>query len=171
MEGEYELSFEGYTCPIPLVNDFTPDQFAEMVTTFKRYDADGSQTMGLDEMAKLLEDLDMGHAMEKAAELMALIDADESGELDFSEFCDFFSRLTRGDTALRGFNALAEALNETPVTILEVQAQRRKLLVDFRVVEERTATSMHAAHFVVECTLTGIWYDRDKGGKPSKFVG
>jgi Ca2+-binding EF-hand superfamily protein len=116
MEGEYELTFEGFTCPTPLVNDFTPDQFAEMVSTFKRYDADGSETIGLDEMAQLLEDLDMGHAIEKATELMSLIDTDGSGELDFSEFCYFFSRLVRGDTALRGFNAVAEALNETPVS-------------------------------------------------------
>ena len=99
-----------------LVNDFTPDQFAEMVTKFKKYDADESGNIDLQEIKDMLEDLDMAHASEKAIELLQELDTDGSGELDFDEFCDFFSRLTRGDTALRGFNAIAASLNETPMT-------------------------------------------------------
>ena len=37
--------------------------------------------------------------------------------------------------------------------------------------EESEATSMHAAHFLVECTLTGQWFEKDKTGKPCKYFG
>lgn len=37
-----------FKCPPALVNDFTPAQFEEMVTTFQQYDADGSGTIDLD---------------------------------------------------------------------------------------------------------------------------
>jgi hypothetical protein len=51
------------------------------------------------------------------------------------------------------------------------QCRKRNLLVSFNLLEERPASSMHAAHYVVESVLTGVWYERDKDGKTTKFNG
>jgi len=87
-----------------------------MVRTFRKYDADNSQSIDMAEITKMLNDLEMGHTMEIAKQLMAELDSDGSGELSFDEFCNFYARLLRGDTELRGFNKLTEALNETPIS-------------------------------------------------------
>lgn len=93
--GEYQLEFEGFVCPESLVNDFTPSQFEEMVSMFKRTDADGSGNIDLEEINKMLADMDMDHLQDAALELLEDLDTDGSGELDFAEFCDFFSRLQK----------------------------------------------------------------------------
>jgi Ca2+-binding EF-hand superfamily protein len=105
-----------FKCPTKLVNDFTPDQFEEMVTIFRKFDLDNSMTIDLTEIVKMLEELDMVHTAPQALQLLEAIDKDDSGEIDFEEFCELFSRLIRGDKELRGFDKLTEILNETPIS-------------------------------------------------------
>ena len=171
VDGEYKLEHNGFVCPQKYVNDFTPSQYEEMVEMFNTYDVDQSKTIDAMEIRKLLCDLDMGHQMEEATKLMAELDTDGSGEMDWDEFCEFFSRIVRGDSTLRGFAKLTEQLNETPVSMLAEQAKKRDMEVDFKLLEERVATSMHAAHYVLEVTITGTWYGMDANGKPSKYIG
>ena len=52
------------------MNDFTPDTFEEMCKTFRKFDADGSGSIDAEEIGKMLEALEMGHAADKAAEIM-----------------------------------------------------------------------------------------------------
>ena len=168
--GEFKLQHEGFVCPQKYVNDFTPSQYEEMVEMFQTYDVDKSRTIDVQEIRKLLSDLDMGHQMDEAMKLMQELDTDGSGEMDWDEFCEFFSRIVRGDTSLRGFAKLTEQLNETPVSMLAEQAKKRDMEVGYKLLEERVATSMHAAHYVLEVTMTGTWFGM-KDGKPSKYIG
>ena len=168
--GEYTLEHEGFVCPQKYVNDFTPAQYEEMVEMFQKYDIDKSLTIDTQEIRALLCDLDMEHAMDSAVKLMTELDTDGSGEMDWDEFCEFFSRIVRGDSTLRGFAKLTEQLNETPVSMLAEQSQKRDMEVDYKLKEERVATSMHAAHYVIEVTITGTWYGMDNG-KPTKYIG
>ena len=54
--------------------------------------------------------------------------------------------------------------------MLAEQSQKRDMEVDYKLKEERVATSMHAAHYVIEVTITGTWYGMDNG-KPTKYIG
>eukprot|EP00618_Florenciella_parvula_P017900 CAMPEP_0119490846 /NCGR_PEP_ID=MMETSP1344-20130328/15893_1 /TAXON_ID=236787 /ORGANISM="Florenciella parvula, Strain CCMP2471" /LENGTH=421 /DNA_ID=CAMNT_0007526043 /DNA_START=285 /DNA_END=1547 /DNA_ORIENTATION=- len=167
---ETVLEVRGFKCPIRYVNDFPPDEFEELVCTFEKFDVDGSKTIDKHEMRKMLADLDMDHTMDKANELMEQIDVDGSGQLDFAEYVEFVARIKRGDSLLRGYAKLTASLNETPMSVLDIQAKKRQLTVGYRLVEERAPTSMHAAYFVMEAVLTGKWFDMVDGA-PQQFVG
>ena len=83
--GEYQLEFECFVCPESLVNDFTPSQFAEMVSMFKRTDADGSGNIDLEEVNTMLDDMDMDHLQDAALEILEVLDTEASGEIDVAE--------------------------------------------------------------------------------------
>lgn len=167
---EHKLVVQGYECPSRFVNDFAPDEFEELVNMFVKYDIDESKSIDIHEIRKLLHDMDLDHTMDTATELLELLDEDGSGQLEFSEFAEFFARIKRGDSKLRGYAKLTEALNETPLAILDMEAKKRHLVLTARVVEERKATSMHAPYFVMEVVLTGMWFDM-VDGKAQMFNG
>lgn len=58
-----------------------------MVETFRDYDSNGGGSIDIHEIRKILLDMDMDVGMDKAKELMILIDVDNSGEIDFDEYC------------------------------------------------------------------------------------
>jgi Ca2+-binding EF-hand superfamily protein len=56
---------------------------------FLDYDANGSGTIDIYEIRKILHHMDMDMSKENAQELMDLIDVDGSGEIDFDEYCGY----------------------------------------------------------------------------------
>jgi len=64
-------------------------EFEEMVTLFKTYDVNGNGTIDKHEARKILFSLGMDSSLERADELIKLVDADGSGEIDFPEYCRF----------------------------------------------------------------------------------
>ena len=58
-----------------------------MVATFKEYDSNGGGSIDIHEIRKILLHMEMDVGMDKAKELMVLIDVDGSGEIDFDEYC------------------------------------------------------------------------------------
>lgn len=92
----------------------------------------------------------MDSSLEKAEELLNIVDADGSGEIDFEEFCTFIIMLKRGDERLSQYQQLLTNISNTPLGNLEHQCKMRDLKMTFATLEEREATSLHPAMFVVE---------------------
>lgn len=92
----------------------------------------------------------MDASLERAEDLLLIIDQDGNGELDFDEFCTFFVMIKRGDERLVDFQELLEKIHRTPLGSLEHQAQLRELEMKFVTIEEREATALHPAIYVVE---------------------
>ena len=61
----------------------TPDSHPRQWAIFSQLDADGSGTLDIDEVYNYLADMDET----VADELMQVLDANNDGEVDFSEFC------------------------------------------------------------------------------------
>jgi Ca2+-binding EF-hand superfamily protein len=100
---EYKLEVNGFVCPDAYVNSFTPLEFEEvcdsfvvaqslnislkLVQNFQEFDSNKSGTIDIYEIRKILHHMDMDMSKENSQELMDLLDADGSGEIDFNEFC------------------------------------------------------------------------------------
>ncbi|CAM9798879.1 unnamed protein product, partial [Pylaiella littoralis] len=107
-----------------------------------------------------------------AKKLLADLDEDKSGYIDFQEFCAFIARIKAGDAKLKGFAVLTETLNTTSIGILEEQCLKRHLKVDYKMVEERPATAMSPhKHFVMEVGLKGKWTGHGSDGKVTRSAG
>ena len=167
---EHTMEFDGFKCPDQMVNDFTPLEFEDLVVLFKKYDVDGSGEINPEELRKILHDMDMDFSLDQAGELMAKIDKDGSGILEFAEFVTFVGMVKRGDTELRGFAKLAADMDETPVAVLEMECKRRELASSYQHIETREATSMHSEYFVMEVTLVGHWFEL-VDGQPRSYNG
>ena len=92
----------------------------------------------------------MDSSLEEAEKMLNIIDVDGSGEIDFEEYCTFFVMLKRGDERLSKYQDLLNNIRNTPLGNLEHQCKMRELTMSFVVVEEREATALHPATFVVE---------------------
>ena len=108
------LEVEGFLCPKHLVPKLTPMEFEEMVHLFKTYDANDSGDIDKHEARKILLAMDMEATLEKAEELMALVDQDGSGEIEFDEFCEFIVLIKDGDERFRKFDSILENVSQTP---------------------------------------------------------
>ncbi len=95
----------------------------------------------------------MDASLQKAEELLAVVDHDGSGEIDFEEFCTFFVMLKRGDERIAAYSALLSNLKDTPLGALEHQCGLRDLKMKFVTIEERQPTAMNPALFVVEVRI------------------
>jgi hypothetical protein len=96
-------------------------------------------------------------------ELIAIIDEDGSGEIDFDEFVDFIIMLKQGDSRLAGFGQMLENLKNTPLGSLEQQCNSRGLSFKFATLEIREATMSQPPCFVVELAMSGSWIQMEQG--------
>jgi hypothetical protein len=163
MAEEYVMEYNGIKCPERFLNHLTPMEFEEMVNLFQDYDIDGSETIDVHEARKILHDMDMAHDLEKATELLSIVDEDGSGEIDFEEFCHFIIMIKRGDSRLEGFGKLLEGMSTSPLGSLEAQCKNRNLKFKFTTLEIREATSSQPPAHVVELEMFGIWHMLENG--------
>jgi hypothetical protein len=164
------LIIDGFKCPDEYIHIITPMEFEEMVNLFVKFDSNASGTIDKHEAKKILHFLGMDFSLEKAEDLLKIIDTDGSGEVDFEEFCHFIVMIKRGDERLKGFGNMIEKLHCTPLGELERQAEYRHLKIGFHVVEVRASTLTMPTTFVVECQLTGTWYSVENGEIISKYA-
>ncbi len=125
-------------------------EFEEMVSLFTKFDSNKSGTIDKHETKKILNFLGMDSSLERAEELLNIVDADKSGEIDFDEFCKFIVMIKRGDERLSSFGSLLEKINSTPLGELERQCKNRDLKIKFIIVEERPASLTNPTLYVVE---------------------
>ncbi|RYH28302.1 EF-hand domain-containing protein [archaeon] len=161
---------DGFRCPNDYIKILTPMEFEEMVNLFVKFDANRSGTIDKHETKKILHFLGLDFSLEKAEELLKIVDQDGSGEIDFEEFCTFVVLIKKGDDRLKDFGSLLEKINSTPLGELERQAQYRGLKVEFEIVEEREATLLNPTLYVAEVHLTGIWHKVDKGEIKTEYM-
>jgi len=72
----------------------------------------------------------------EAAALVSSIDVDGDGLLDFSELVQMVERIQSGDIKLAALRQVMEALDTTPVTLLEREAARFGLQTVYQLLEE-----------------------------------
>ena len=100
----------------------------------------------------------MDSSLAEAERLLNIVDVKGTGEIDFDEFCTFFIMLKRGDERLSQYNELLNTIRNTPLGNLEHQCELRELKMNFITIEERQATALHAATFVLEvCNLHSLY--------------
>jgi hypothetical protein len=155
---KHAMVVDGFKCPDEFVKIITPMEFEELVNLFTKFDVDPSNTIDKHETKKVLLYLGMEASMDMAKELLEIIDIDESGEIDFNEFCNFIVMLKRGDPRLQGYGAMLQHLNSTPLGELERQASGRNLKIRFVIVEKREATLTQPTNYIVEVRLTGLYH-------------
>ncbi len=145
-----EMIVDGHKCPDEFIKLITPMEFEEMVALFVKFDSDKSGTIDKHETKKILHFLNMDASLDRAEELLAIVDVDKSGAIDFDEFCRFIVLIKRGDERLSSFGSMLEKLNSTPLGELERQCRNRGLAIKFIIVEERPASLVNPTLYVVE---------------------
>lgn len=160
---EHAMVVDGLRCPDEFIENITPMEFEEMVHLFKKFDADGSNTIDKHEIKRILHYLGLEFTLEKAEELLAIVDADGSGEIEFDEFCRFVVMIKKGDERVGKFNSLIDKLNATPLGELERQATSRNLSLKFIIAEVRPASLTNPTIYVLEVQLTGQWHRVENG--------
>ena len=167
---EHAMIVDGFKCPDEFIEIITPMEFEEMVNLFQKFDANHSGTIDKHETKRILHYLGMDFSIEKAEEMLQLVDKDGSGEIEFDEFCHFIAMIKRGDERLAQFGAILEKLNATPLAELERQANLRNLKIKFEIVEVRPASVTNPTIYVVEAQLTGLWHRVEKGEVISEYL-
>merc|ERR1711871_416826 len=85
----------------------TENQIRDIKMVFEHTDIDGGGTISISELRKMMSSLNMHCSGWQFEELVAEVDADKSGEIDFSEFCAFVAnRLNPNHTFRKCFNLI-----------------------------------------------------------------
>ena len=154
---EHHLEHDGLVCPPKWTNTFPPLEYEELVALFRRADADGSEAVDTSELSSLLAELGVAKTKREVDTLVADMDADADGTLGWEEFVEVVARAKK-DAAADPLGAMAAGLGDTPLARLAVEAKKRGLAVKYVIAEERPATSMHPAYFVME--VVRVWPPR-----------
>ena len=153
MEGETDT----FELPARYANAFAPDEFAEIVQNFKDVDADGSGSIGANELATVFTRLGFEPEPSDVAELLVEVDTDGSGEVEFGEFVDMMFKFKTGGMGNAKFDKMLSMLNSNPINMLEEKATSQRLTATYRVVEERPADASVEACIVMEVTIAGLF--------------
>ncbi|KAG6976715.1 hypothetical protein JG688_00001061 [Phytophthora aleatoria] len=132
-------SSPSYEIPTEYRSFFTPAQAEELATQFRISDTDGSGAIDEREFRALLTRMGLQISAVEADALVASIDVDGDGLLDFAELVQMIVRLQRGDTKLAALRKFMEALDTTPVALLEREAAKFGLQVVYKLIEDEEA--------------------------------
>ena len=152
-----------YKLPDILLTEFTPAEVSNMTHLFEELDEDKSGAIDVVELGVLFDKLEEEMTQEKLREIIAEVDDDDSGELEFPEFMMLMAKFKKGDSKFAKAASMLNDLNSTPAAELERQCNKRGLKVSYAFVETREATSMAAQQEIYNCTVVGEWIERIKG--------
>lgn len=150
-----------YEIPAEFRSSFTPTQAEELAAQFRISDADGSGAIDEKEFRALLTRMGLQISAAEADALVSSIDVDGDGLLDFAELVQMIVRLQRGDTKLAALRKFVEALDTTPVALLEREAAKFGLQVIYRLIEDEeeeipaTPNAELSAVFLMQLELVG----------------
>ncbi|RLN88641.1 hypothetical protein BBJ28_00017611 [Nothophytophthora sp. Chile5] len=145
-----------YEIPTEFRSFFTPAQAEELVAQFRLSDADGSGAIDEREFRALLARLELHVSDAEADALVATIDADGDGQLEFSELVQMVVRLQTGDSKLAALRKFTDTLDTTPVRLLEREVAKFGLQVTYQLQDQDTSDDA-SSYFQMQLELTGKW--------------
>ncbi|KAF1332390.1 Serine/threonine-protein phosphatase 6 regulatory ankyrin repeat subunit, partial [Globisporangium splendens] len=101
---------------------FSASQAEELISQFQQSDADGSGAIDEQEFRALLPRMSIIVTDAEAAELVDSIDTDGNGLIDFREIVGMVIRIKTGDERFRALKKFVDALDTTPIALLEREA-------------------------------------------------
>lgn len=101
---------------------FTPDQMDELISQFQMSDADGSGSIDEQEFRQLLTRMSLVVSDAEAGDLVASIDTDGNGLIEFSELMSMVVRIKQGDKRFPALKKFLETLESTPISLLQREA-------------------------------------------------
>ncbi|DAZ95818.1 TPA: hypothetical protein N0F65_008537 [Lagenidium giganteum] len=136
---------------------FSANQADELISQFELCDNDGSGYIDEHEFRELLTRLSLHVTDAEAGELVANIDADGNGQIDFQELVSMVVSIKEGDGKFQALKKFVEGLDTTPIALLEREAAKFGMQVAYALLSERKGTSSTPPSFLVELTITGKW--------------
>ncbi|KAF0686606.1 Aste57867_21611 [Aphanomyces stellatus] len=140
--------------PLQLQAEFTSNEADELVAMFDSADEDKSGTINEDEFRKLLVSLDIRISDAEAEKLIVEVDTNNNGLIEWDEFVVMIVKAKRGDVRFAKLHTMTASLQTTPVALLESEAEKFGLVVEFRLLEERQATSYNPKTYVMGVCIT-----------------
>ncbi len=173
---EADAEAQKYALPDILLTEFTPQEVNNMTHLFEELDEDQSGAIDVVELGVLFDRLEEEVTQERLREIIAEVDDDGSGELEFPEFMMLMCKFKKGESKFAKAASLLGELNATPMAELERQCRKRNLKIRFEFVETREPTSMAPQQEIYQCTVQGEWIERIDGkqvrtNEPRTFQG
>lgn len=103
---------------------FTADQMDELIAQFQTSDADGSGSIDEQEFRELLTRMSLVVSDAEAGDLVASIDTDGNGLIEFPELVAMVVRIKQGDERFSALKKLLETLESTPISLLQREASK-----------------------------------------------
>lgn len=143
--------------PAELRAHFTQDQMDELVSQFQASDVDGSGSIDEQEFRQLLTRMSLVVSDAEASDLVASIDVDGNGLIDFPELVSMVVRIKQGDGQFSALKKFLESLETTPISLLQREADKFGVGIAYQLLEEKPGTASTPAMFLVELRLSGKW--------------
>ena len=89
------------------------DRIEELQTLFNLFDTDGNGTIDEFEIVALFKKLGFEPRPEKMRELIARVDTDQNGSLEFAEFCEFLRLAKSAEAAGEGGLGISSAMESS----------------------------------------------------------
>ncbi|CAK4906253.1 unnamed protein product [Aphanomyces euteiches] len=134
--------------------EFTTNEAEELISLFESADEDKSGTIDEREFRNLLTRLDIHISDEEADKLVIEVDTNNNGLIEWDEFVTMIVKAKRGDVRFNKLHAATEMIKTTPVAMLEAEAEKFGLTVEFQLLEERKATSYNPKTFVMGVSIS-----------------
>lgn len=137
--------------PIEHRSHFTDAQAEELVAQFEQSDADGSGAIDEREFRALLARMSLSVTDAEAGELVASIDTNGNGLIDFAELVAMVVQLKQGDARFQALKRLLDALDTTPVAMLEREASASLSLLAMLSISDCTHSTLSHTHTAYPC--------------------
>ncbi|KAL7683192.1 putative EF-hand domain pair, double-stranded RNA-binding domain, ankyrin repeat-containing [Plasmopara halstedii] len=140
-------------------SDLTATQAEELAAQFRISDTDESGTIDEREFRALLTRMGLQISAAEIDALVANIDANGDGLLDYAEVVQMIIQLQSGNVKFKALEKLLDALNTTPLALLEREAARYNLQVEYLLLndneEDAASIDQLSERFQMQLELVG----------------